>query len=191
MGGMARPRSDEKRSAIMSAAVRVIAAQGLGAATATIANEAGVSNGSLFTYFGTKADLLNQLYIELKTEMGAAALEGLPRDSDDRSQLLHMWRNWARWATPCPDKRRALAHLSVSDDITPESRKIAHQAMFDVAALLERSRANGALRNAPLGFVSALMSAMADTTMDFMIADPANADQHCQTAFEALWRMLA
>jgi AcrR family transcriptional regulator len=175
----------------MSAATRVIAAHGLAAATATIAGEAGVSNGSLFTYFGTKADLLNQLYIELKTEMGAAALEGLPRDSDDRSQLLHMWRNWARWATPCPDKRRALAHLSVSDDITSESRKIAHQAMFDVAALLERSRKNGALRNAPLGFVSALMSAMADTTMDFMIADPANADEHCRTAFEGLWRMLA
>ena len=188
---MARPKSEERRSAIMAAATRVIAAHGLSAATATIAKEAGVSNGSLFTYFETKADLLNALYVELKSEMGAAALEGLPRDGDDRSQLLHMWRNWARWATPRPDKRRALAHLSVSDDITPESRKIAHQAMFDVAALLERSRANGALRNAPLGFVSALMSAMADTTMDFMIADPANADAHCQAAFEALWRMLA
>ena len=60
---MARPRSDEKRSAIMSAAIHVIASQGLGAATATIAKEAGVSNGSLFTYFQTKADLFNQLYI--------------------------------------------------------------------------------------------------------------------------------
>ena len=62
----------------MSAATRVIAAQGLGAATATIAREAGVSNGSLFTYFETKADLLNQLYLELKADMGTAALGGLP-----------------------------------------------------------------------------------------------------------------
>src|SRR5580700_1233818 len=75
---MARPRSDEKRGAIIAAATRVIAAQGLGAATAAIAQEAGVSNGSLFTYFETKADLLNHLYLELKTEMAAAALEGLP-----------------------------------------------------------------------------------------------------------------
>jgi hypothetical protein len=35
------------------------------------------------------------------------------------------------------------------------------------------------------------MSAMADTTTDFMIGDPAKADEHCRTAFEALWRMLA
>jgi hypothetical protein len=28
----------------------------------------------LFTYFDTKAELLNQLYLELKTDMGSAAL---------------------------------------------------------------------------------------------------------------------
>jgi len=188
---MARPRSDERRSAIMSAATRVIASQGLGAATAAIAKEAGVSNGSLFTYFETKAELLNQLYIELKTEMGVAALQGLPTQSDVRGQLLHMWRHWLHWAAACPEKRRALAHLGVSDDLTPETRRAAHLTMFGVAALLERSRKGGALRDAPLGFVSALMSAMADTTMDFMISDPANADKHCMTAFEGLWRMLA
>ena len=56
---MARPKSDDKRDAILAAATRVIAAQGLSAPTAAIAKEAGVSNGSLFTYFETKADLLS------------------------------------------------------------------------------------------------------------------------------------
>jgi AcrR family transcriptional regulator len=94
---MARPRSDEKRGAIMAAATRVIAAQGLGAATAAIAQEAGVSNGSLFTYFETKADLLNHLYLELKTEMAAAALEGLPPgESGVRTQMQHAWSGWLR-----------------------------------------------------------------------------------------------
>ena len=79
----------------MSAAIRVIASQGLGAPTATIAKEAGISNGSLFTYFETKADLLNHLYVELKTEMAAAALDGLPTESDIRQQMLHMWTHMA------------------------------------------------------------------------------------------------
>jgi len=39
----------------------MIAAQGLGAATATIAREAGVSNGTVFVYFETKATLVNEL----------------------------------------------------------------------------------------------------------------------------------
>src|SRR5271168_373475 len=129
---MARPRSDDRRSAIISAAIRVIAAQGLSAPTATIAKEAGVSNGSLFTYFETKADLLNQLYVELKAEMGAAALDGLPTGSDIRKQALHMWSHWLGWATSYPEKRRTLAHLGVSNDITAESRQTAHQTMAGV-----------------------------------------------------------
>jgi AcrR family transcriptional regulator len=175
----------------MSAAIRVIASQGLGAPTATIAKEAGVSNGSLFTYFETKADLFNQLYIELKREMASAPVDGLPTDGDIREQMLHIWTHWLCWAMSCPEKRRTLAHLGVSDDITADSRNIAHRMMAGIAKLLEQSRENGPMRDAPLGFVVALMSALADATIDFMIHDPANADEHRMAAFDAMWRMLA
>jgi AcrR family transcriptional regulator len=43
-----------------------------------IAKEAGVANGSLFTYFEAKADLFNQLYLELKAEMASATLKNHP-----------------------------------------------------------------------------------------------------------------
>ena len=101
-----------------------------------------------------------------------------------------MWSNWLRWATSSPEKRRTLAHLGVSDDITPESLQTGHQTMAGMAKFLERSRENGPMRDAPLGFVVALMNAMADATIDFMIRDPANAKKHCKAAFDALWRML-
>jgi AcrR family transcriptional regulator len=175
----------------MAAAIRVIACQGLGAATATIAKEASVSNGSLFTYFETKADLMNQLYIQLKVEMAAAALAGLPSESDMRDQMLYMWSHWLSWATSCPEKRRTLAQLGVSDEITPESHQVASQAMAGIRKLLEQSRENGPMRNAPLEFVVALMSALADATIDFMIHDPSNADKHGMAAFDAFWRMVA
>jgi AcrR family transcriptional regulator len=99
----------------MSAAIRVIAAQGLGAPTATIAKEAGVSNGSLFTYFETKADLLNQLYVGLKTEMGAAALDGLPIDGDIREQMLHVWTRAGRRPAPrSAGRSRISAYRTIS-----------------------------------------------------------------------------
>ena len=174
----------------MSAAIRVIASQGLGAATATIAKEAEVSNGSLFTYFETKADLFNQLYIELKTEMASAAMGGLPAEGDVREQMLHMWTQWLRWATSRPEKRRTLAHLGVSADITLAGHNTAGQAMAGIAKILERSRENGPMRDAPLGFVAALMNALAEATIDFIIRDPANADKHRMAGFEALWRIV-
>ncbi len=187
---MARPRSCDRQGAITSAAIRVIALQGLSAPTATIAKEAGVSNGSLFTYFQTKADLLNQTYVELKAEMAAAALDGLPAGSGTREQMLHMWSHWLLWATASPEKRRALAYLDVSDEITPASRQAASQAMSGIARLLERSREGGPMRDASLGLVVGLMSALADVAVDFMIRDPANAELHSRATFDALWRMV-
>jgi AcrR family transcriptional regulator len=149
---MAKPRSEEKRSAIMAAAVRVIAAQGLGAPTATIAQEAGVANGSLFTYFETKADLFNQLYLELKSELASVSLKGLPVTADLRKQMLHAWSRSMDWAVSNPEKRRALAQLGVSDEITPASREAGHKTMAGIAALLERSRAGGPMRQRSDGF---------------------------------------
>jgi AcrR family transcriptional regulator len=185
---MARPKSEDKRNAIMAAAIGVIVSQGLSAPTATIAEEAGVANGTLFTYFQTKADLLNELYLELKAEMATAALEGLPATADLREQLFHVWSKWMGGSV---SKRRALAHLAVSDEITPATRAAAHKAMAGVAELLEKVRAGGPLRNAPMSFAVAIMNSLAETTMDFMAQDRPNAKKHCKVGFDALWRVIA
>lgn len=175
----------------MVAATRVIVTRGLSAATATIAHEAGVANGSLFTYFKTKADLFNQLYLELKAEVASAAIHGLPQKAELRVQLFHLWSNWMDWATSNPEKRRALAQLGVSDEITPATRAAGHKTMAGIIELVERSRAKGPLRNAPMGFVASMMNSLADATMDFMIHDPAQARKHCKVGFDALWRVIA
>ncbi|WP_033222580.1 TetR/AcrR family transcriptional regulator [Kitasatospora phosalacinea] len=186
---MPRPRSEDKRAAIMAAATRIIAAQGLGAATAAIAKEAGVSNGSLFTYFDTKADLLNQLYLELKGEMGAAALGGPPA-ADARTQLLHVWSRWMDWATANPLKRRTLAQLQVSDEIAASTHESVHRTMAGIGEALERGRANGPMRDAPAALVFTLSNAVAEATIDYIIGDPDRADEHKRSGFDALWRMI-
>jgi AcrR family transcriptional regulator len=187
---VARQKSDDKRSAIVAAAIRVVVQQGLGAPTATIAREAGVANGSLFTYFETKADLYNQLYLELKADMASAALEGLPAKATLRVRFFYVWSNWIRWAAQYPEKRRALALLGVSDDITAATRDAGHKTMAGLAVLMEEGRAKGAMRDAPVPLVAALMNSLAEATMDFVVNDPGHADQHCKIGFDALWRML-
>jgi AcrR family transcriptional regulator len=186
---MPRPRSDKKRSAILEAATRVIVSQGLSAPTMVIAKEAGVANGSLFTYFETKTDLFNQLYLELKMEMASGAIN-LPVEAEVREQFSQLWKKWMNWAISNPEKRRAIAQLSVSDEITPENRAAGHKMMAPVADLLERARAHGPMRKVSMGFLVALMNSVADATMDFMTQDPPNAKKHSKEGFDALWRML-
>ncbi len=188
---MARPRSDSKRSAIIAAATRIIVTHGLGAPTAGIAKEAGVANGSLFTYFETKSDLFNALYLELKLELAAAAMKDLRKDDDLRKQFLRIWNNWIHWTLDFPEKRKALAQLGVSDEITSATRTAASTGMEHVATLLERVRALGPMSKAPKGLVLTLMNSVAEATIDFAAQDPANAKKHCKVGFDALWRMVA
>jgi AcrR family transcriptional regulator len=188
---VARPKSDDKRSAILAAATRVIFRQGLSAPTALIAEEASIAAGSLFTYFATKAALFNQLYLELKEEMATAALEGLPARADVRGQFFHVWSNWMQWAVSHPEHRRVLAQLGVSEEITPATRAAGHQTMAGLASLMEQSRAKGPLHDAPMAFVASIMNSLAEATMDFMIQDPRHAHKHCKLGFEALWRVLS
>lgn len=188
---MATPKPDSKRDLVLAAATRVIAAYGVSAPTASIAKEAGVANGSLFNCFPTKADLLNQLYIELKTEMATVAMAGMPETGDLRARSLHMWNHTLRWASASPEKRRVLARLGVADEITPATLEAGHQIMAPIARLLDESRRNGPMRDAPLPFLANLLGALTDTTADYMIRDPANAETHCASGFEALWRIVA
>jgi len=72
---VARPKSEDKRNAILDAATRVFAERGLTAApTSEISKEAGVAEGTLFTYFKTKDDLMNALYREIKLELADAMM---------------------------------------------------------------------------------------------------------------------
>ena len=187
---MPRPRSDDKRKSILQAATRVIVTQGLSAPTMGIAKEAGIANGSLFTYFETKSELFNQLYLELKREMAFVAMRDFPTEAELREQFFHIWRNWGDWAVRFPEKRKAFAQLTVSDEITPESKAAGHTMMAGIGELLERVRSAGSMQKVPMSFTATLMNSVAGATMDQMIQDPIHAKTHCKNGVEALWRML-
>jgi AcrR family transcriptional regulator len=174
----------------LAATVEIIAEQGLGAPTLEIAKRARVPHGSVFTYFDTKTDLFNALYLELKTELVATVMASMPVRGRVRVQLQHLWVSWTHWGVTNPAKRRALAHLSVSDQVTDASRRAAYEAAEFPMALIRRASSKGALRDAPLQFVGALFEVAATTTMDFVTRNSARADELCKSGFEAVWRAL-
>ena len=188
---VARARNPAHRRALLEAATRVFAAEGLGASTASIARQAGVSAGTLFVYFETKTALVNELYVTLKSEMGRAATDGLPADAAPREQLRFMWDRWIAWAVEDPDKRRALAHLDVAEDLGEGSRLAVRAAYAGSTEVLQRIVSGGPMREVPLSFVSTLVSAIADATIDDLIAHAGPAGARSTSAFEAMWRALA
>src|SRR6202789_1402580 len=105
---MARPKSEDKRNAILSAATEVFADRGLSAATSAISSAAGVAEGTLFTYFKTKDEMVNALYREIKLELADAMMSGFPRRASIRSRLQHVWNSYTDWGIANPLQQRVL-----------------------------------------------------------------------------------
>jgi AcrR family transcriptional regulator len=163
---MARPLSDDKRTAILEAATEVVAVLGVAAPTARIAGGAGVAEGTLFTYFASKDVLLNQLY-------------------------LRIWDRYIGWGSAHPHQRKAARQLAVSDRITDESRKVVGDLFGEFNALMRECAAGGPLKGQPTAFVSSILSAIAETTMEFIAREPQRARRYTTAGFEAFWKAVA
>jgi AcrR family transcriptional regulator len=188
---MARPKSEDKRNAILAAAAEVIAEQGLGAPTSRIAKVAGVAEGTLFTYFDNKDDLLNVLYLDIKAELREVMVAGYPKHATVRERAQHVWNKFVDWGVAQPNKRRAVAQLAVSERLTDHTRAKGMQSFADINDMIQASVASGALRDHPPAFLSAIMGALAETTMDFIAREPAEAERYRRAGFDAFWSAIA
>jgi AcrR family transcriptional regulator len=188
---MARPLSEDKRTAILEAATEVVAMLGVSATTAKIAKGASVAEGTLFTYFVNKDELLNRLYLELKTDLRDAMMTGYPTGKSLIDRNRHVWDRFVGWGSAHPQKRRAMRQLAVSDRITEESRKLVADAFREFDDMMRECAAGGAMRRQPPSFVSAIMSAIADTTMDFIAREPVQAKRYTKAGFDAFWKAVA
>jgi AcrR family transcriptional regulator len=188
---MARPKSEDKRNAILAAATQVIAEQGLGAPTARIAKVAGVAEGTLFTYFESKDVLLNELYLDIKAGMGEAMMGAYPKAGSIEARARYAWLQYVNWGVAFPDKRRTIAQLSVSDRLSEQTRAAGMRPFADINEMLEASIASGVLRDQPSAFVAAIMGSLAETTMEFIERDPAHAERYREAGLEAFWNAIA
>lgn len=183
---MARPLSEDKRNALLAAATQVICEQGVGAPTSLIAKGARVAEGTLFTYFATKDDLFNQLYLQLKGQVAEVMMKAYPHRAVPLERARHVWMAYVYWARKHPAQRGAMSQLGVSVRLSDETRQRAMVPLAEVAQLL-RECAGTRLGRMP-DFAAAIMSSLAETTIEQMALHPKQTKAYAEAGFQAFWR---
>ena len=146
---MARIKSEEKRNAILAAATEVIAERGLEAATSAISRAAGVAEGTLFTYFTSKDELLNALYREIKLELADTMMSDFPRRGAVRSRMQHVWDRYVTWGVENPRPHRALQQLMVWGGLSEESKRAGIAPFLEIEKTAEAAVASASSWIAP------------------------------------------
>jgi AcrR family transcriptional regulator len=190
---VARPKSEDKRNAILDAATRVFAKRGLAAApTSEISKEAGIAEGTLFTYFKTKDDLMNALYQEIKLELADAMMSGFPRRKSVRTRLQHVWNAYVNWGVANRAKRRVLAQLQVSGTLSKESIEAGSAPFVEMYNTIRDAIERHILRaDLPTELISKMLGALAEATMDLIMLKPAMANKYRHSGFEIYWTGIA
>jgi AcrR family transcriptional regulator len=184
---MAKPKSEDKRNAILSAAAQVFAERGLGAPTAAITRAAGIAEGSLFTYFKTKDELINALYRELKLELADAMMSSFPRKQSVRHRLEHVWNGYVQWGIANPDQQKVLRQIQVWSGLTQESKQAGSAPFNEMQRMTEDAVTQRIYKDMPQTLIGAALVAIAEMTMDFMVREPESAEMYRTAGFEMLW----
>jgi AcrR family transcriptional regulator len=186
---MARPKSEDKRNAILDAATRLFAERGLTAApTSEISKQAGVAEGTLFTYFKTKDDLINALYREIKLELADAMMSDFPRKKSVGTRLRHVWDRWVNWGVANPEQQKVLAQLTVSEVLTKESRDAGSAPFVEFQKMIRDAIEQRAFRNdVPVELISRSLAALVEATIDLTVSNRSKAKQYRDSGFQMFW----
>lgn len=121
---MARPKSEDKKQALLEAATAAFAQSGIAASTSAIARSAGVAEGTLFRYFATKDELLNELYLAIKLRLVRTMIAGLdPHEKRPKENARNIWNSYIDWGVRNPMEHKAIRRMALSERITDETRR--------------------------------------------------------------------
>jgi AcrR family transcriptional regulator len=186
---VARPKSEDKRNAILDAATRLFAERGLTAApTSEISKQAGVAEGTLFRYFKTKDDLINALYREIKLELADAMMSDFPRKKNVGTRLRHVWDRYVNWGIANPKQRKVLAQLQVSEVLTNESRDAGSAPFVEFQIMIRDAIEQRVFRNdLPVELISKSLTALVEATIDLTASNRSKAKQYRDSGFQMFW----
>jgi AcrR family transcriptional regulator len=184
-----RPLNDEKRAALLAAAITVIAERGLSAApTSAISKVAEVAEGTLFTYFPTKHALANALYLDIKLQLAAALFQGAPADGSVQQKMQHHWNRFVKWGTGNPHALRVLDQLTSSGIVTAETAAEGAEPFAGLETFIRAAMRSGELRTIPMTYLASTFEALAQNTIRQTLAGNGPPAKLRRLGFEMLWR---
>lgn len=191
-----------KRDQILLSALTLFNEQGFEKTpTSAISKHAGVATGTLFHHFKTKEDLINALYLDIKTEIRDISQPDSLITADDqpltedfvKTGLKAAWLSMMNWMQLHPAKFRFMAQFGESAYISNNTRETVSQLFQAADRLFENAIQHGIFRPLPSCLLTSLMGAHMFAAANQLVQQPGLWQQPGMqdTLFESCWGILA
>lgn len=185
---MAQTKDEKKRIAIRDAVIADVVEHGLGnAPMSRIAKRARVSAGTIYIYYPNKDEMIQSIYLEIKTLLHESMLEAYASGTDTKERLRRMW--FAMFETMLAKPAMFAFHEIIGAEkiLTSEQQSSASAMAVDLRDRLLAGVDDGTLKAMPPECLASLFFAPAISLARRML-DAGQTDlQKGETLFEMIW----
>lgn len=137
-----------KKDRIFQSALKLFTTRGFhDTPTSEIAKEAGVATGTLFHYFSTKEELINELYLECKSTLVERVMKGVDTTWDLPVRMKKMYFNSILWGVENYDKFSFLQQFDYSPNISELTREEGYNRIKSINCVFDEARNAELIRN--------------------------------------------
>lgn len=182
----------DKKAAVLKAALELISEQGFhGAPMSQIAQRANIGVGTIYRYFSSKEEMINALYIDIKTRLIRYILRNYSEDLPVQESFKQMFRDVVRYCIEHHPELSFMEQYENSPLITPATRAEASRIAGPVNNLFQRAAAENLLKELPLEMYGALIYGAVISLVKLYLSGKAKLDEGSLDAgLNAVWDMI-
>ena len=187
---MVRKPDPEKRSKFLNAALKLFVSKGVqNTSTASIAKEAGAASGTLFLYFPTKQDLINQLALQIGERQSAYIASILDLSLPARETFYQIWQGSIRWFLDHIDAyhfNQQVRNAGLVDSETIQESQKYFEYFF---AAIQKGLQEGAIKSYPVDVIGTILYQDIVAVMILLTEQPDSREdaEYIQTGFDIFW----
>ncbi len=187
---MVRKLRPERRTEFLNAALKLFVAKGVPhTSTAEIAREAGTAAGTLFLYFPTKQDLINELILNIGREQSEYINSLLVPSLSVCETFLAIWEGSIRWFLDHKNEYQYAQQVRDSRIIGEKTARESEKFFLYYFAAVQKGLEERQIKNYPFELVGGILYQNIVAVMNLIAAqaDPAKREAYIQMGFEIFW----
>ena len=187
---MVRELNAEKRERYLNAALKLFTSNGVqNTSTAEIARAAGTASGTLFLYFPTKIQLINELILMISKQVSDHINSLLDPSLSVRDTFFTIWDGSIRWFLQNMDAFQYSQQVRDSGFISDETTLESGKYFSFYYETIQKGLAEGSIKPYPIDLIGGFLYQDIIAVMNHIRvqSDPVSVDEAIQQGFQLFW----
>ena len=188
MGSKKTKNKEDKKKRIFEATLKLISENGFHATPMSkIAKEANVAAGTIYLHFKNKEELINQLYLNLKTTSVLVLTTGFTPEMPVKEGIELVWNNGLNDRLAYPIRFRFLQQYTNSPYIENETREEGVKLFYKIITHWQKGKDEQLIKNIPDLIIYAMLFSPLDALAKQHLQGQFDLNEKKNEVFQSCW----